>query len=136
MKYFKNKDIIWVRGGNTFFLLKHVKESGFDKVVKKLVNKGKIYVGTSAGTYIACPTIEMAHWKRQDLNLVNLKSLKALNLVPFLIFAHYTPKYKKEVKEGIKKSKYPVKIINDDQAILIQDKKVKLIGKGKEIKIK
>jgi len=38
----KDKDIIYVQGGNTFYLLKYIKESGFDKLVKQLIQKGKI----------------------------------------------------------------------------------------------
>src|SRR4030043_1378453 len=33
----KDKDIIWVQGGNTFYLMKAVRESGFDKVIKELI---------------------------------------------------------------------------------------------------
>lgn len=57
---FKNKNIIYVAGGNTFYLLKIVKESGFDKVVEGLIEKGVVYVGVSAGAYIACPTIDVS----------------------------------------------------------------------------
>jgi dipeptidase E len=45
----KDKDIIYIQGGNTFHLLKCVKESGFDKIVKELIEKEVIYIGVSAG---------------------------------------------------------------------------------------
>jgi len=41
--------------------------------------------------------------------------------------------FREDVKEGIQRSKFQVKILTDDQAILIQDGKTSLIGKGKEI---
>ena len=132
-KLFKDKDIICMQGGNTFYLLKCIRESGFDKIVKELIEKGVIYIGVSAGSYVACPTIEMANWKHSDKNIVNLADLTGLNLVPFLLSAHYNPKYKEILQEEITKSKYPVKILTDDQAILIQDDKIKLVGKGEEI---
>jgi len=131
----KDKDVVYVQGGNTFYLLKHVKESGFDKVIKELIQKGVIYIGVSAGSYIACPTIEMALWKDQDKNIVGLEGLTALNLVPFLLSVHYTPEYKEIIKKGISSSKYPVRILTDDQAILVRDNKVELVGKGTEIKL-
>jgi len=59
-----NQDVIYVEGGNGFYLLKQVKESGFEKVIKELIDRGVVYVGVSSGTYIACPTIEMHEWKR------------------------------------------------------------------------
>jgi dipeptidase E len=134
-KLLKDRDIIYVRGGNSFYLLKATKKSGFDKVVRELVKKGVVYIGVSAGSYLACPTIEMANWKRQDKNIVNLKDLTALNLVPFLITTHYKPIHRSILKREVPKSRYPVKIITDNQAILVQNGQVKLVGKGKEVKI-
>ena len=131
----KDKDIVYVQGGNTFYLLKYVKESGFDKVIKELIQKGVIYIGVSAGSYIACPTIEAALWKDQDRNIVGLEDLTALNLVPFLLSVHYIPEYKEIIKKGISSSKYPVKILTDDQAILVRDNRAELVGKGPEIRL-
>lgn len=131
----RNKDIIYVQGGNTFYLLKFVKESGFGKVVKDLIKKGVIYIGVSAGSYIACPTIEMAYWKHPDRNTVGLTDLTGLNLVPFLLSVHYNPEYAATLKKEISTAKYPVKILTDEQAIFIQDNEIKLVGRGKEIKI-
>lgn len=132
----KDKEIILVEGGNTFYLLKATRESGFDKVVKELVAKGVIYIGSSAGSYLACPTIEMATWKPQNkFDRCGVTDFKALDLVPFLVLAHYIPEYEDLVKEKMKTTQYPVKLIVEEQAILIRDDKVEFIGKGKEIKI-
>jgi len=129
---FKDKEIIYVQGGNAFYLLKAVKESGFDQVVKDLINQGKIYIGVSAGSYIACPTIEQAKWKHQDRNHCGLTDLKALNLVPFLITAHFEEKYRPVIEQAAKACRYPIVALNDTQAILIEDEKYKLVGKGKK----
>ncbi len=134
-KLLEDKDIIYVQGGNTFYLLKYVKESGFDKVIKDLVDKGIIYIGVSAGSYIACPTIEMANWKHpEDKNIVGLTDLTGLNLVPFLLSVHYKPEYEEILKKEISATKYVVKILTDEQAILVRNGKIILVGKGKEIK--
>jgi len=134
-KILKDKDIIFVAGGNTFYLLKAVKVSGFDIVVKELIKRGVVYAGSSAGAYICCPTIEMADWKHADLNNCGLKNLKAMSLVPFLLSVHYEPKYKKAVQEGIKSTKYPVKILTDEQALYVDGKDVWLVGEGEEVKL-
>jgi len=134
-KLLSDKDIIYVQGGNTFYLLKFVEESGFDKIVKELVENGIIYIGVSAGSYIACPTIEMATWKQQDKSRFGLTDFTALNLVPFLVFVHYEPKYKSILKEAMRNSKYPVRILTDKQAIVVRDGNIKVVGKGEEIKI-
>jgi len=135
-KKLKGKDIIYVQGGDPYYLLKQVKQSGFDEVVKKLISKGVIYIGASAGSYIACPTIEMALWKKPKRPRYGLKTDEAaMNLVPFLISVHYEPKYKKVIKKCASGTNYPVKILTDYQAILIKNGKAQLVGKGKEIKL-
>lgn len=131
----KDKDIIYVQGGNTFYLLKYVRESGFDKIVKDLVDKGVIYIGVSAGSYIACPTIEMANWKNADRNFVGLTDFTGLNLVPFLLSVHYKPEYKEILEKEIAAANYPVKILTDEQAILVRNSETTLVGKGEEVKI-
>ena len=50
-------DIIFVGGGNTFYLLQELRGSGADKILVQEVNKGKLYIGESAGAVIACPDI-------------------------------------------------------------------------------
>jgi len=132
----KNKEMVYVEGGNSFYLLKCVRASGFDKVIKDLISDGVIYAGASAGSYLACPTIEVASWKHQNrFDHYGVKDFKALNLVPFLVTVHYNDKDKELIQAKIKNSKYPVKILNDEQAILVQDDKIKLLGEGKEIKL-
>lgn len=127
-------DVIYVQGGNTFYLLKWVKESGFDVVVKELVEKGKIYIGVSAGSIIAGPSIEVAGWGDIDRNEVALQDLTALDFVPFCILPHYIEKERKLLEQEIPRFGYPVRILTDDQAFLIKDDKVTLVGYGKEIK--
>lgn len=127
-------DIIYVQGGNGFYLLKHAKRIGLEKAIRKILkDKNKWYVGVSAGTYIACPTIEMHNWKSiKDQH--GLESLTAMNLVPFLVVVHYgREKYRSVLAEHIPKASHPVKILTDDQALLIVDDKVTLIGDGPEI---
>ena len=131
----KDKDIIYVQGGNTFYLMKAVRESGFETVVKDLINRGVIYIGVSAGSVIAGPTIEVAGWKNMDKNIVGLKNLTGMNLVPFLVFVHYQPSHLPLIKSELLKTPYPVRIFTDDQAILVRNKKIRLVGKGKEVKI-
>lgn len=127
----KDVDIIWVNGGNTFFLLDQIRKSGFDRIIDKLIDDGKIYVGLSAGSYVACPTNEAAKWKHiDDIEVVKLKNLKALNLVDFLIIAHYEEKFKQAVLDGAKTTKYPVVALTDKQAIVVQNESCTVVGSG------
>ena len=126
-----DKDIIFVNGGNTFYLLKWAKESGFDKVLPNFLKSGGLYVGVSAGSYIACPTIEAATWKHQDRNRVGITDFTALGLVQFLITAHFEEKYKAIVDQAAKSTKYPIIALTDRQAVLVRDGKVQVVGEGK-----
>jgi dipeptidase E len=54
--FLSSKNVVHVEGGNTFYLLKAIRETGFDKMLEECVENGLTYVGTSAGAYIACPT--------------------------------------------------------------------------------
>ncbi len=124
-----DKDILFVNGGSPFYLLKWVKKSEFDKVVKKFIAKGKFYVGISAGSYIACPTIEQGLWKR-DRNIHGLNNFAAMNLLPFIIFAHFEEKYRLTIEQAARSCQYPIIALNDTQAILVKGNKYKLVGKG------
>lgn len=132
----KNKDIVYVQGGEGYYLLKAVKESGFDKVIKDLIDVGVIYVGVSAGSYILCPTLEMHTWKSKDTKRDTYgfsEDVQALGLVPFLVTVHYENKYKEDITRGINSSKYPVNVLTDDQAILVKNGKAELVGKGEAV---
>lgn len=50
-------DAIYVAGGDTAHLLKRMKETGFDEIIKKMVYANKVYVGVSAGSMVAAPNI-------------------------------------------------------------------------------
>ena len=135
-KLLKDTNLIFVQGGNTFYLLNAVRESGFDKVVKDLISQGKIFVGVSAGSMICGPTVETANWKSRDRNAVGLKDLTALNLVPFNLFVHYIPKWRSTIRHESGKSKHPVRILTDKQGFLVKNNKVELVGEKPEIIIK
>jgi len=136
MRLLELKDIVFVAGGNAFYLLKAMRSCNFEKVIKKLLKSGKVYIGVSAGSIVAGKTIETAGWKDADKNIVKLKNLKGLSLVPFNIFVHYTPEWDEIIKQEIKNPKKRAKslrIITDDQGILVQGKEVDLIGDGEQI---
>lgn len=127
-KIFKDKDAINMAGGNSFYLLKSIRESGFEQVLKEFLDRGGVYAGPSAGAYVACPTIEMAVWKDfKRFNRHGVTDFTAMNLVPFLILAHYSPEMDPIIKPKIDAAKYPVKLLTDQQAIMVKDDKIELL---------
>jgi len=133
---FKDTEAIYVEGGNTFYLLKAIRESKFEKVIRELLDKGVVYTGSSAGAYVACPTIEMATWKRDNkFDHHGVTDFTAMNLVPFLVVAHYTSDLESIIRPKINQAKYPVKILTDQQAILVKGDKIEIL-EDKNIKSK
>jgi len=131
--FFTDKNIVHVEGGNSFYLLKAIRETGFDVVLRELIEKGIFYTGSSAGASIMGPTIETATWKSNDKDRYGLTDFTALNYVPFLFFAHYKPEMKEKVQEKMKTAAHPVKILKDGQAIFVEDGTYTLVGEGEEI---
>ena len=131
-------DVICVQGGNTFHLLKAAKESGFEKVVKRLIENDVIYIGVSAGSIICGPSIETSKWKGTwpDKNNVGLKNLNGFAWIPFNLFVHYEQRWEAAVKKEMASSKFATRILTDNQAFLIRNGKVELIGDSPEIVLK
>jgi dipeptidase E len=76
---------IFVGGGNTFRLLATLQGLGVLPQIRARVLAGMPYVGSSAGSNLACPTIRTTN----DMPIVEPRSFEALGLVPFQLNPHY-----------------------------------------------
>lgn len=79
-------DVMYMLGGNTFYLLDIIRKNNFDNDIKNFINSDKIYVGSSAGSIILCNSIEVA--KDFDENNINMIDFTGLKLVDGLIVPH------------------------------------------------
>lgn len=132
LSFFKDKNIIHIEGGNTFYLLRAIKENNFAEVLKELLYQGKVYIGTSAGAYIMCPSIEVSNWDKSGRDRFGLSDFSALQYVPFLLKVHYNDEKESEVRENIKAIKYPIRILRDGEGLLCENGECKFIGDAKE----
>ena len=103
MRLLEIKDIIFVEGGNTSYLINSMRACNFERVIKKLLKEGKVYIGVSAGSIVAGPTIKTAGWDG-EVSIGKSKNLKGLNLVPFDVFVHYEPENAEIIKQKIPNS--------------------------------
>ncbi len=78
-------EAIVVGGGNTFNLAKLMQQEGLIDAIREKVLAGTPYIGWSAGSNMACPSIRTTN----DMPIVEPVSFQALNLVPFQINPHY-----------------------------------------------
>ncbi|WP_241285650.1 dipeptidase PepE [Chryseobacterium arthrosphaerae] len=72
-------------GGNTFLLVKTLHEEGLMPVVKENVEKGKPYLGCSAGSNIGGQNMKTTN----DMPIVYPPSFDCMGLVPFNLNPHY-----------------------------------------------
>ena len=86
VKAVQNADCIVVSGGNTWVLNKTLHDLNLISAIRKAVlMDNTAYIGWSAGTNIACPTIRTTN----DMPIITSVVLSSLNLVPFQINPHY-----------------------------------------------
>jgi dipeptidase E len=80
-----NVEAIFTGGGNTFRLLKALYDRELLEPIRAAVANGIPYIGTSAGTNIAAPTIRTTN----DMPIVEPPSFNALGFVRYQINPHY-----------------------------------------------
>ncbi len=81
----KDAEAVVVGGGNTFHLLKTMQQEDLLETIRYEVLKGMPYIGWSAGSNVACPTICTTN----DMPIVEPDSFHAINLLRFQINPHY-----------------------------------------------
>ncbi len=78
-------EAIFIGGGNTFRLLHWLYQSELLLPIRRRVEEGMLYIGSSAGAVVAAPTIKTTN----DMPIVEPPSFDSLGLIRFQINAHY-----------------------------------------------
>lgn len=113
-------DIVYVAGGNTFYLLKQLRDTGFDQLLTDYVENGGLYAGVSAGALIAGVDIGSIASIDEPEKVEGLKSTKGLGFVPIVPIPHCDMHGRTKKIDAIKKrygTEYELVLLTDDQGI-------------------
>jgi len=121
---------LYVCGGNTFYLMAHMRLSGFAGLVADRVDDGLAYIGSSAGALAACPSIGYA--ESLDDRSKGDGNYAGLGLVDFLVLPHMNhPDFGPAVRRvyaAIKESGGPLCIALDDgQMAVVEGRSVRIV---------
>jgi len=133
-------EAIFVGGGNTFRLLNRMYELDLLDAIRSKVAAGMRYMGASAGSNLAGPTIKTTN----DMPIVQPPSFNALGLVPFQINPHYLDAdptsthmgetREQRLREYLEENTVPVVAIREAAMLRVSDNEVRLLGaKGARI---
>lgn len=134
-KRLERADILFVGGGNTFHLMHWIQQAGLDELLPELL-KTRVYVGVSAGSMVATPSVAFASSEKGAAEAVDGKIKdEGLSLVNFLIEPHINNSYFPELTfEYVRKESAnitaPVYALDDQSAIKVVDGEVTVVSEG------
>lgn len=133
-KAVEKADAFFIGGGNTFRLLKALQDSGFIEPIRRKVNSGTPYLGSSAGSNVAGPTIKTT----KDMPIVQPRSFDSLGLVPFQISPHFLDPdpssthmgetQEERILQFLEENETPVVGMREGAWLLVEDRSVTLKG--------
>lgn len=130
-------DMMYVEGGNTFYLLCKSQENDFSSYVQKRVLEGMIYIGTSAGSIIAGPETVSGSRPGKSPSDYNLSDSTGFGLVNFVIMPHWGDQSKKDMYMNHKipiaySHNNPYILLSDNQYVEVTDNWYKIVDITKE----
>ena len=134
---FEWADVFCFEGGNTQWLRKSIKNSGLEEYLEELL-KTRVWIGISAGSCVLCPTICNSCQDLFDDNIEGFP-IDGLNLVNFQFVPHLNnesfPKIRRDNLLNASKNLKVIDgkklyILDDNGAIFVNDKDIKVISEG------
>jgi dipeptidase E len=127
-------EALFVGGGNTFRLLDRLEKNALLEPIRRRARAGMAYLGASAGTNVACPSIRTTN----DMPIVQPAGFAALGLLPFQINPHYldpTPSLahmgetrEERIREFLEENDLPVVGLREGSWIVADEKTARLEG--------
>lgn len=134
-KILTSKDIIWVGGGFAGYLMYWLRVTGVDQYLAEILEKGTVYVGSSAGAMITHKSLATAEWYFMGEDWGDAETgasfIPGMDLLDFTFLPHYqeillsqiTEQYQKEPTLADK-----LFLVKNDEAIAIDGEKMKFLS--------
>ena len=116
--------IIFVSGGNTFYLLQELKKKNLISYLREKIENGLLYIGESAGSVITAPNIGYADIVDDKALATELNDYTGLNLVDFYVVPHFEEEPFVESSRKVVelyKDKLDLKVINNKEVVLVEN---------------
>ncbi|HPG32584.1 MAG: dipeptidase PepE [Lentimicrobiaceae bacterium] len=128
-------EAIAVGGGNTFHLVREMQRTGIMQAIRGRVKAGVPYMGWSAGSNVACPSLRTTN----DMPIVQPDSFDCMGLIPFQINPHYLDAHptghggetrEQRIEEFLAANQHMyVAGLREATSLVYEDGHLKLIGK-------
>lgn len=130
---FAKKDVVFVIGGDTDYLMSVYQKTGFDKLLPRLLET-KVYVGSSAGSMVTGKRLSKIAYTQMYGGTGTYGVSGYLELVDFSVMPHldsvHFPLRKENLLAAVKNHDGLVYGLRDDSAVVVNGEKVEVIGGG------
>ncbi len=133
-KAVEEAEAIVVGGGNTWKLVRTMRDNGLIDLIQKKAKTGTPYIGWSAGSNVACPTLRTTN----DMPIIDPRGFDTINLIPFQINPHYLDVHPQghggetredRINEFITENQNDVVVgLREGTMLKLEDQTLKLIG--------
>ena len=128
-KIFQSK-LLYISGGNTFYLLQELKKKQLLPLIKEQIADGMVYVGESAGAIITAKDIDYNKIMDDKTVAMELNGTEALNEVDFYVLPHLGEEPFVESAQATLDT-YGAQLnllsLNNHQAVLVEGEEVKVL---------
>jgi dipeptidase E len=121
----RSADILWMAGGMSGYLLYWIRRVELDKALPEILDKGIVYVGSSAGSMICSHTQQVGEWFLGEPE-PGASLIPGLGLIDFEIYPHYEEELLPEIKKKWKKGQ--LYLLKNGEVITVVDGKFKVLG--------
>ena len=130
LKMLQGKDIIWFGGGQCGYLMYWIRRTQLDLHIKKLLDSGSIYVGSSAGSMITGKNLDTVEWYIGEQEH-GASIIPGLGLVDFDIYPHFEDSEYEQIKKLYKRKK--LYLLKNGEEIIVENQIVRVIGEERMI---